>query len=238
MMIQIKSSQVQKAGKKQAAYYENFLYPFQDQIFALIQTDEFYLGGGTCLSRFYYNHRYSDDLDFFFNGYDFPRENFHIITQEVVNRISDHYKIDIQINGEYFKRMIVYKDNKPLKLEFIFENYKCPGNRSKQNHIWIDSKENIATNKITAIYDRHTVKDYVDLYYLLPEFQFEQLEQWALEKVVPMEYEGVLITFAIQVLEGSVTMIDDIAIHDINAFIKNMTTQVYQYARQHSKTTS
>lgn len=53
-----------------------------------------------------------------------------------------------------------------------------------------------------------------------------------------MEYEGVLITFAIQVLEGSVIMIDDIAIHDINAFIKNMTTQVYQYARQHSKTTS
>lgn len=64
-MIQIKSSQIQKADKKQAAYYENFLYPFQDQIFALIQTDAFYLGGGTCLSRFYYNHRYSDDLDFF-----------------------------------------------------------------------------------------------------------------------------------------------------------------------------
>lgn len=25
----------------------------------------FYLGGGTALSRFHYNHRYSDDLDFF-----------------------------------------------------------------------------------------------------------------------------------------------------------------------------
>ena len=53
-----------------------------------------------------------------------------------------------------------------------------------------------------------------------------------------MEYEGVLITFANNVLEGSVVMIDDIAIHDMNAFIKHLTTQVYQYARQLSKTTA
>jgi predicted nucleotidyltransferase component of viral defense system len=51
------------------------------------------------------------------------------------------------------------------------------------------SKENIATNKITAIYDRHTVKDYVDLYYLLPEFQFERLEQWASEKNMENQYD-------------------------------------------------
>jgi len=43
------------------------LYRFQDEL--LILTEKagpfFYLGGGTCLSRFYFNHRYSDDLDFF-----------------------------------------------------------------------------------------------------------------------------------------------------------------------------
>ena len=38
----------------------------QDRVLELIfsQEQEFYLTGGTCLSRFYQEKRYSDDLDF------------------------------------------------------------------------------------------------------------------------------------------------------------------------------
>ena len=51
-------------------FYQNKLYPFQDNILQLIQNlnVSFYLTGGTVLSRFYFNHRYSDDLDFFVNA--------------------------------------------------------------------------------------------------------------------------------------------------------------------------
>ncbi|MEA1967214.1 MAG: nucleotidyl transferase AbiEii/AbiGii toxin family protein, partial [Thermodesulfobacteriota bacterium] len=43
------------------------LYELQDDILASIfkVENEFYLTGGTCLSRFYKEKRYSDDLDFF-----------------------------------------------------------------------------------------------------------------------------------------------------------------------------
>jgi hypothetical protein len=43
------------------------LYLIQDEVLGLIDGLGlgFYLGGGTALSRFYLDHRYSDDVDLF-----------------------------------------------------------------------------------------------------------------------------------------------------------------------------
>ena len=51
------------------AFYQDRVYPLQNQILSLVQGAgvEFYLTGGTALSRYYLNHRYSDDLDLFVN---------------------------------------------------------------------------------------------------------------------------------------------------------------------------
>ncbi len=45
------------------------LYELQDSVLRIVfaTEKEFYLTGGTCLSRFYKAKRYSDDLDFFTN---------------------------------------------------------------------------------------------------------------------------------------------------------------------------
>jgi predicted nucleotidyltransferase component of viral defense system len=45
-------------------YYKD-LYVIQDGVFEIVEASDFYLTGGTALSRFYLNHRYSDVLDFF-----------------------------------------------------------------------------------------------------------------------------------------------------------------------------
>ncbi|MGD2089262.1 MAG: nucleotidyl transferase AbiEii/AbiGii toxin family protein [Candidatus Aminicenantes bacterium] len=45
-------------------YYKE-LYVIQDAVFKIVEAYDFYLTGGTALSRFYLNHRYWDDLDFF-----------------------------------------------------------------------------------------------------------------------------------------------------------------------------
>ena len=54
-------------------YYQEELYPLQDSVLACVATveAECYLTGGTALAREYLQHRYSDDLDFFWN--DSPR---------------------------------------------------------------------------------------------------------------------------------------------------------------------
>ncbi len=54
---------IRLATAVETSFYEKNLYPLQDDIFTMLQTDRFYLSGGTCLSRFYYYHRYSEDLD-------------------------------------------------------------------------------------------------------------------------------------------------------------------------------
>jgi predicted nucleotidyltransferase component of viral defense system len=45
------------------------LYAFQDELLKIVRAQnlDFYLTGGTALSRVYLNHRYSDDLDLFVN---------------------------------------------------------------------------------------------------------------------------------------------------------------------------
>ncbi|MCP4129800.1 MAG: nucleotidyl transferase AbiEii/AbiGii toxin family protein [bacterium] len=51
-------------------FYREKLYPFQDGVLNIVKKlkTPFYLTGGTALSRCYYNHRFSDDLDFFVNN--------------------------------------------------------------------------------------------------------------------------------------------------------------------------
>ena len=46
------------------------LYALQDRVLEKIFSfkHDLYLTGGTCLSRFYHEIRYSDDLDFFVNN--------------------------------------------------------------------------------------------------------------------------------------------------------------------------
>jgi len=50
-------------------YYFNKLYPLQDRVLKAIAACEtdFYLTGGTALSRWYLHHRFSDDLHCFVN---------------------------------------------------------------------------------------------------------------------------------------------------------------------------
>lgn len=224
---------VQQASEQEIRFHEGIVYPFQDEVFRLIQTDRFYLSGGTCLSRFHYHHRYSEDLDFFFDGFQYAKEEFEIIFREIINRLSEKFKTEITLSGDYFKRGFVYKNEVAMKVEFIYENYRSIGQREKVNNILIDSKENVATNKLTAVYDRKTAKDFFDLYYLLREIDFEQVAAWAELKVVPLDYEGVLIAFADPNLEGIALTKHSISLQDFEYFVKDLIRRMIDYAKKH-----
>ena len=56
-------------------YYTEKLYPLQNGVLSLVKKSKtpFFLTGGTALSRYYFHHRYSDDLDLFVaNDPDYP----------------------------------------------------------------------------------------------------------------------------------------------------------------------
>ncbi|MBN2857418.1 MAG: nucleotidyl transferase AbiEii/AbiGii toxin family protein [Candidatus Delongbacteria bacterium] len=218
------------ASEENVRYYEEILYPLQDDVCSLIQNDNFYLSGGTCLSRYYYQHRYSDDLDFFYDGLEGSKEGFSIESRDILSRISQKYRIEIEINREYFKRAYIHDRGTVLKIEFVFENYKNIGRRDKINGIYIDSKENLCANKLTAVYDRKTFKDFVDLYYLMNEFSFEQAVLWAKEKMTLLDYEGLSIVFADKTLEGEVLLTKNIKDYNFNSFKTKLIGHLFNYA--------
>jgi predicted nucleotidyltransferase component of viral defense system len=211
-------------------FYEEILYPFQDEICALIKNDNFYLSGGTALSRFYYQHRYSDDLDFFYDGQKGSKEGFSIEFRDIMARISNKYRIEIEIDREYFKRAYIYKNDTALKIEFVYENFKNIGKREKIKGIAIDSKENLCANKLTAVYDRKTFKDFVDLFYLMNEFSFDQTVIWAKEKMTLLDYEGLSIVFADKALEGEVLLTKNITTDDFNSFKEKLIGHLFHHA--------
>ncbi len=77
----------------------NRLYALQDNVLNTIfsEPSEFYLTGGTCLHRFYFEERYSDDLDFFTH----ESSTFAFSIREIRNRLSEQYKIEykVEVNG-------------------------------------------------------------------------------------------------------------------------------------------
>ncbi len=148
-----------------AEYYNNVIYPLQDKTIQAFKKSPFYLTGGTALSRGYYNHRYSDDLDYFVNYL----SDFQMLAEDMVSKLSDIFPIvEIDLKGQYFYRIFVAERH--LKVELVNDVPSHIGGK-KVHHILgvIDSRENILANKITTIIDRCMPKDIVDIYFLLKD---------------------------------------------------------------------
>ncbi len=183
-----------QADQKERDFYFKKFYPLQDTVIENINTPFFYLTGGTALSRFHYQHRFSDDLDFFYDGYSYPKENFNFSYREIIYKLEKIFdKIEVTIDGEFFKRLFVNHDNISLKLEFIYENFKTIGDKKKVKNLSIYSKKNICANKIGTVLDRRSVKDFIDLFYLLKEIDLKDAIKWSELKRVPPDYEGLMI---------------------------------------------
>lgn len=139
-------------------YYEK-LYKLQDKVLKVIfnNSNEFYLTGGTCLSRFYKAYRYSDDLDLFTNFSSRYSLELKILKQE----LSKKFDLTVEVESQTFTRFLI---NKELQIDFVNDNVKRCGRVLQKDKILIDNIENILSNKLTAIIGRDNVKDIFDLY--------------------------------------------------------------------------
>ncbi len=150
----------------QAGYYDNILYPLQDRAINTFKDSPFYLTGGTALSRFYYHHRYSDDLDFFVNYL----AEFQRLSQVQIDRLSKVFEgeVELDVRGEHFFRLFVGREK--LKIELINDVPSHVGDFVDHPVMGrLDSRENILANKLTALVDRLLPKDIVDIYFLLKD---------------------------------------------------------------------
>ncbi|MFH0924592.1 MAG: nucleotidyl transferase AbiEii/AbiGii toxin family protein [bacterium] len=154
---------------------------------------DYYLTGGTALS-FYFNHRFSEDLDFFTQGY--RRDEPDIIMEFVAKETGFIFKLEAEQADPKLIPMKVYflelKNECVLKMDFVQDFEK----NIKGIKNGLHSMEDIYCRKIYAAIGRikkqdstgrvihagrQSIKDLYDLYYLsenhqpLSDFFFEYL---------------------------------------------------------------
>jgi predicted nucleotidyltransferase component of viral defense system len=149
----------------------------QQSIYSEIAKNEyirsnFYFTGGTALSSYYLQHRYSDDLDFF------SEKEFN--TQAIFNFIGEmakkyNFTFESRFEEVVYIFDLIFTDGYKLKLDFSFYPYKQLEKGDLIENLPIDSLFDIATNKIVTVSQRNDVKDFVDLYYLLQKFSLWDL---------------------------------------------------------------
>jgi len=175
--------------KSYEKYYTEKLYPLQDGITQLLNSlnTPFYLTGGTALSRGYYQHRFSDDLDYFVNNDADFLKWIALIAQSIKDYCKNNsliYSPEKTIISDSYSQFIIEKDDVILKLDFVNDVALHYGELSFNHTLGrIDTIRNILSNKITALF-RYEPKDIVDIWIIAKnaDFNWENIFAEAKEK--------------------------------------------------------
>ncbi len=131
----------------------------------------FYLTGGTALAACYLFHRYSDDLDFFTHQPSLEP------AWAMVQRLQSSLGLTMESRAPQFIRL---RFENELRVDLVQDVPFRVGKPVRRQGWMVDTLENIALNKVTAIQGRLDVKDYVDLYLLLNK-QPKQILNWLVQ---------------------------------------------------------
>ncbi len=199
--------------------------PIQKAIFDRIFDNKdisqnFYFTGGTALSVFYYQHRYSEDLDFFTEN-DFGDET--II--KFVNSVSEELELKVRFTRRDKARIfeLTKKDRFAIKLDFVHYLFKRIKKGKEYNQFDIDSLLDIGANKLLTINQRTDVKDFVDLYFLLKDFTVWDLI-YACEAKFKLETDIILLGADFMKIDGFETlpkMIKPLTLDELKKFFRD-----------------
>lgn len=157
--------------------------------------DQFYFTGGTALSVFYLQHRYSEDLDFFSEN-EFSYEEILSYVEQWAKKLNFSFKAEPKEVVKMF--FLDFENGASLKVDFGHYPYKRIEKGLIFEGIEVDSLLDIAINKLSTVNQRSNAKDFVDLYYLLEKFTLwdlmegvkikfrQELDPWLL--VADLEY--------------------------------------------------
>jgi len=155
---------------------------FLQAFFATSVGQRFFLTGGSALAAFHLQHRFSDDLDI-----------FTLDDQALEASVRPVETIALELNCElertrvsqYFQQFFLKhpEQSVPLKIDMVRDFGPQYGERFIREGIIVDSLDNIAANKVLAIFGRADIKDFVDLYLILQAgYDLDQLFEKAREK--------------------------------------------------------
>lgn len=137
-------------------------------------SDQFYLTGGTALAHFYLRHRKSNDLDFF------------TATEEIVTPFSHQLEGKLRTQGvsverqrgtHSFVELWVKQQNEATLIHLAQDaafRFEPPKEFREYPGLKVDSLVDIASNKLLALFGRATLRDFIDVYFLVQKGGFTQ----------------------------------------------------------------
>ena len=212
-----------KATPAELDFYRTKLYPLQDRVFevASVYEDAIYLTGGTALARFFFEHRLSEDLDFFTLGDDLRR-----IATDLIARLEGRgLSVSVERLDVYFARFYVLQADVQLKVEFAREYHRVDGLIKTDHDVFVNSLADIGANKISAFEDRAEIKDIIDLYFITQRLPLARLCELADVKRVPVAYENLLAINA-QGLAGRALITVDLDEGSLGSFLAGLKHDV------------
>lgn len=181
------------------------LYRLQNLVFKEISGnyDAFYLTGGTALGRFFLNHRFSDDLDFFVND----KDDFILLVQHLKQRFDKSLSFSVSklIQFDTFVRLWVSDNDTELKIEFVNDVPSRMGQTMLFENIPLDNPANILSNKLSAVVSRDEAKDVFDIVTLAEHYSFSWVKifEYTIKKAIVADVDVAmrLSTFPVALLE-------------------------------------
>lgn len=149
---------------------------------------DFFLTGRTALSAFYLRHRYSEDLDFFTEVPQGVRRAAPVL-KELAAGLSA--SLEIRRSFDTFTEALItsaageliilhFAEDAPYRFKPLIFNVEF--------QIYIDNLLDIACNKFSALFDRHEMKDFVDIYFIDKEaVRFEEVYAQAKTKHIGID---------------------------------------------------
>jgi hypothetical protein len=134
----------------------------------------FYFTGGTALSKFYLQHRFSEDLDFFSEREFDVKEITPFLFK--AKKILRFQKIDYQ---QSFNRNIfhlLFSKKRLLKVEFTYFPFPQVEKPMEKQGLFVDSLKDIAVNKVFTINQNPRGRDFFDLYWILRKTNWSVFE--------------------------------------------------------------
>jgi hypothetical protein len=207
------------ASDDELAFYDSQLYPLQDRVFEEVAVfgDALYWTGGTALARVHFQHRLSDDLDFFT-----PTAQLPYLANELIARLQQRgLAVTVEQMTAWFVRFFVGGDAVQLKIDLVRDaQLTGPLIRLPQG-IYTNSVSDIGANKITAFEDRAEIKDIIDLYYICQTVEMQSLFALADRKRVPVAYER-LLTINQQGVSGRALLLKPVDAAELERFLRRL----------------
>lgn len=124
----------------------------------------FFLTGGTALSAFYLQHRYSEDLDLFTLDSDaFDRVPLYVA--DSATRLTA--SVASLQTAPQFRRYRISRKGESIIVDFVREVVpQISEEKNRFEGIMVDTLDDITANKICTLVSRAEIKDYIDIYFL------------------------------------------------------------------------